>query len=121
MIGPAEIYSDSRGVVQALNEGEAECISANHKDADLWIQVWDKEQDLRLRVAWVKAPTSAKEKARLTQQKKQIAMANDGTDEHADGGATVDGSCFAGTGGERSGYDSQANICCNEIFGDLSL
>ena len=91
MIGPAEIYSDSRGVVQALNEGEAECISANHKDADLWIQVWDKEQELRLGVAWVKAHTSAKEKAQLTQQKKQFAMANDEADELANGGATLDG------------------------------
>ena len=40
-IGPAEIHCDNRGVVQALNKGEVECINANLKDADLWIQVWD--------------------------------------------------------------------------------
>ena len=49
------IHSDSRGVVQALNRGEVECINANHEDADLWIKVWvkvdgHKEQHLRLRV-----------------------------------------------------------------------
>ena len=32
-------------------------MNANHKDADLWIQVRHKEQDLRLRVAWVKGHT----------------------------------------------------------------
>ena len=51
LTGLAEIYSDNSGVVQALNEGEVDCISANHKDADLWIQVrdtfhWHKEQNL---------------------------------------------------------------------------
>ena len=65
LVRPAEIYSDNRGVVQALNKGEVECIIANHKDADLWIQVWDKvndhnEQYLRLRVAWFNAHTSTK-------------------------------------------------------------
>ena len=33
--GPAGIYSDNRGVVQALNRGQANCIAATHKDADL--------------------------------------------------------------------------------------
>ena len=37
----------------SMSEGEVECINATHKDADLWIQVWDKvsahkEQDLKL-------------------------------------------------------------------------
>ena len=70
-------------------------MSANHKDADLWIQVWDKvdehkEQDLGFRVVWVKAHTSAKEKAKMTQQNGQIAVANDEANELAKGGATLD-------------------------------
>ena len=37
--GPAEIYFSKRGVVQSLNKDEVECLNANFKDADLWIQV----------------------------------------------------------------------------------
>ena len=43
----------------------------------------------------VKAHTAAKEKAHVTQQKKQIAMANDLADELAKSDATLDGSEFA--------------------------
>ena len=55
LIGPVENHSDCRVVVQALNKGEVECICANHKDADLGIQVWNQrnyrgEQDIRLKV-----------------------------------------------------------------------
>ena len=90
LIGSAEIYSDNRGVVQALNRGQVECIHANHDDADLWIKVWvkvdgHKEQDRRLGVVWVKAHTSAKEEAQMAQQDTQIAMANDKAEERAMG------------------------------------
>ena len=30
------IFSDYRGAVQALHKCEVDCISAGHKDADLW-------------------------------------------------------------------------------------
>ena len=42
---PAEIYSDKRGVVHALDKGEAECIGANHRDADPWMRVWERIHD----------------------------------------------------------------------------
>ena len=42
LIGPVENFSDSRGVVQALNKGEVECICTYHNDADLGIQVWNQ-------------------------------------------------------------------------------
>ena len=35
--GPSKIFSDNRGVVQALHKGEVDCISAGHEDADLWV------------------------------------------------------------------------------------
>ena len=58
---PADIYTDSSGVVQALTGGDVHCIGANHKDADLWTRVWDKiversEHGLRLEVARSHAP-----------------------------------------------------------------
>ena len=39
---PAEMFPDHRGVVRALNKGEVYCISASHKDANLWVLVWRK-------------------------------------------------------------------------------
>ena len=33
--GPPEFATHNRGVVQALNEDEEDCIAANHKHADL--------------------------------------------------------------------------------------
>ena len=115
MIGPADIYSDNRGGVVASKSCEVECISANHKDADLWIQVWvkvnvHKEQDLGFRIVRVKAHNSAKEKAKMTQQDGQIAMANDKADELAKGGATLD------VRGKGSGSGSQANIFAANKF-----
>ena len=35
------MFSDHR-VVRALNNCEVYCISASHKDADLWVPVWRK-------------------------------------------------------------------------------
>ena len=32
----------NRRVVQSLNKGEVNCISAGHKEADLWSLVWNK-------------------------------------------------------------------------------
>ena len=42
LCGPAEIFSDDTTVVQSLNKGEVNCISASRKDADLWVLVWRK-------------------------------------------------------------------------------
>ena len=42
LTGQAENHSDCRGVLQALNKGEVECICTNHNDADLGIQVWNQ-------------------------------------------------------------------------------
>ena len=39
---PAEMFSDHRRVVRAFNKGEVNCITASHKDAELWVQVWRK-------------------------------------------------------------------------------
>ena len=50
-----------------------------------------EEQDIRLRVAWVKMHTRANEKAQMTHQNKQIAVTNGKTDELAGGGALLDG------------------------------
>ena len=33
------------GVLQSLNQREVDCISAGHKDADLWILVWSEVGD----------------------------------------------------------------------------
>ena len=68
-------------------------MNANRKDADLWMRVWEKvnghqEQGFRLRLAWVKDHTTAKEKAQMTQQNKQTALANDEADELAKDGAS---------------------------------
>ena len=67
-----------RKSVQALNKGDLKCIKPHHKDAGLWIQVWDKvnvhkEQELRLGVSGVEEHTSAKEKAQINMQ---IVVAN---------------------------------------------
>ena len=53
-----------------------------------------KEQDFRLRVAWVRAHISAKSKAQMMQRNVQIAVAIDKADELAKGGATMDGAEF---------------------------
>ena len=37
LCGPSEIFSDNRGVVQAVHEEEVKCIGCGHRDADLWI------------------------------------------------------------------------------------
>ena len=42
LCGLSAIFSDHRGVVQALNKNEVGCSSAGHKDADLWMLVWNK-------------------------------------------------------------------------------
>ena len=57
LCGPPEIFSDNRGVVQALNEGEVDRISAGHNDPDLWMWVWNKvgaciEEGFDIRVVW---------------------------------------------------------------------
>ena len=39
---PAEMFPDHTGVVLALNKVEVHCISASHKDANLWVLVWRK-------------------------------------------------------------------------------
>ena len=63
--GPAGIYTNNRGAVQDLNKGEAECTSANYNDADSRVRVWWEinyhiEQDLKLKVAWVRTHTTAR-------------------------------------------------------------
>ena len=63
-------------------------MNANHKNADLWIQVRDKvnahhEQNLRHRVAWVRPHTTAREKAHMRQKNEQMAMVNDKADDLA--------------------------------------
>ena len=45
-IGPSEIYSDMRVVVLDLRSGEVNCVGANHLDADLWIKVWNRINEL---------------------------------------------------------------------------
>ena len=40
LFGPSEILCDNRGVVQAWNKGEVDCISAGHIDTGLWMLVW---------------------------------------------------------------------------------
>ena len=89
--------SDNRGVVQALNRGEVECVGTSHTDADFRIQVWDqvnghKEQHLKFRVVSVKAHSTAKVKAQKTQQ---IGTVNDKTEELAKAGTMMDGAEFA--------------------------
>ena len=66
--GRTAVCSCSRGVVQALNKGGMESIDADHK-VDR-----HTEQDFIHRVARVEAHTSAKEKAQMTQQNKQVVM-----------------------------------------------
>ena len=124
LIGSAEIYSDNRGVVRSLKKGEVECISVSDKDGYLWIQDWDqvnarKEQD-RLTVAWVKAHTSGMKKAQVTQQKRQIATANDQADELVQGGAALDGTEVAEQVSKEVDKAKQ-NTCCKKVSRDLSL
>ena len=42
LIGHTEIYSDNSSAVQTMKNGVVNCEMANHKDADLWIQGWDR-------------------------------------------------------------------------------
>ena len=109
---------DSSFWIQVSNKGEVECLIANTTDADLWIQVWDKvnghrEQDLRLGVAWEKAHTSAKEKAQMTQESKQTAMAHEKADELAEGGATLDGAEFSEQVATGADKVRKRISCCN--------
>ena len=62
--GPAEMHTEHRVVVMALNKGEVNRIAAGRKDADLSALVWKKfdslvEEGLWLKVTWVKAYTMA--------------------------------------------------------------
>ena len=57
--------------MQALNNGEADCISAVHKDADLWVSVWSEvdeciEEGFDIRLIWTKAHTTHEEQAKMT-------------------------------------------------------
>ena len=40
VIGQAEIFSESRGVVQAPSKGVTNCSAAGHTDAGVWLRVW---------------------------------------------------------------------------------
>ena len=58
-------------MVQALNESEVNCISAGHNDADLWVLVWNKEDDcieegFNMSVVWAKTHTTFEQKAQMT-------------------------------------------------------
>lgn len=82
------MYPDNRGVVQTLNKSHVEFVSTNHKDADLWMGIWWKVnehngQGLRVKVVWITARTTAKEKAQMTQQNNQIAVCNGTAEEIA--------------------------------------
>ena len=86
------MYPDNRGVAQTLNKSDVELVSTNHKDADLWMGIrWNVNehsgQTLRVKVVWITARTTAKEKAQMTQQNNQIAFANDTAEDIAVTGA----------------------------------
>ena len=56
------------------------------EQAGLDLRVWEwvnehKEEDFRVGAAWVQAHTSAKEKAQMTLQNRQVAVANDKANE----------------------------------------
>ena len=92
--GPSKIFSDNRGVVQALHKGEVDCISAGHEDADLWVWVWSKvdecvDQDINIRVVRTTALTTFEEKAKMLPKNRQV---NVKTDEFPKTGAIKDGS-----------------------------
>ena len=88
--GRTAMYSDNRGVVQALNKG----------DADLWIVVWDVinhlvETGLWLKVTRIKPHTTGEEKDLMTSENRHSACAGDKVDELAKRGVEMDGAEFA--------------------------
>ena len=94
------MFSDNRGVVQALNMGEDNCISATHRDADLWILVWDVRNDLVetgrwLKVTRIKPYTTGEERDLMTSENKHSACTGVKVDELAERGAEMDGAEFA--------------------------
>ena len=98
--GRIAMYSDNRGVVQALNKGEDNCIAATHRDAVLWILVWDVIDDLVetgvwLKVTRIKPHTTGEEKDPTTSENRHSACTSVKMDELAKRGAEMDGSEFA--------------------------
>ena len=45
--GATEICPDNRGAVHGLKNGQDSCTTANHNDADLWVLIWNKINDVR--------------------------------------------------------------------------
>ena len=93
------MFSDNRGLVQALNKGEDNCIAATHRD-DLWILVWDVRNDLVetgvwLKVTTIKPKTTGEEKDLMTSENRHSACAGVTVDELAERGAEMDGAKFA--------------------------
>ena len=67
-------FSDNRGVMQALNKTEVDCISAGHNDTDLWVF----GLGLNMRVVWTKAHATLEEKSRITLELAQIGAVQHG-------------------------------------------
>ena len=70
-----------------------------HRDVDFWVLVSNKINDLVekrfwLKMAWMKAHTTTKEQAEITEQKKQTAAATDKADELAKNGVEAHGAIF---------------------------
>ena len=88
--------------MQALNNGEVDCMALAHKDADVWACVWERiyrlvNEGLRVEVAWVQAHTAHKEKTSMSSESRRMAQAGDKADELAESGAELDGADHAET------------------------
>ena len=76
----SDIFSDNTGVAHTLKKREVDCISAGHKDADLWMFVWSKvnmglDEGISISVVWNKAHVTLEEKARKSPQNRQLSWA----------------------------------------------
>ena len=100
LVGPAEIYSDKRGAVQALKKDRGRIVlwpntrmlislSKSGINTDERVQ-----RELSLQVVWVKAHNRAKEKASMSEEMRQVVIADGKTGELAESGAETHGCDF---------------------------
>ena len=89
----AVIHTDNPDVEQALKKGETHCTYADNNDAD-----WTRQQlrmveenEMQVKVKWVKAHTTGEQRVNMTKQQKYFTTGNDKADELAKSGAQDDG------------------------------
>ena len=86
------MYVDNKGIIAGSWRGERKCINPKAGDADLWIKIWEKRDnlaagDILVEVEHVKEQRTQEDKKEVSHFEKFVTEGNEKADELAKEGA----------------------------------